>query len=66
MWDTGKASRRRKGAHCRFARATEGGFPRFSGSVARVFRCAASLRHALLAENFGKPSLWVITKDLWY
>jgi hypothetical protein len=23
-------------------------------------------RHALLAENLGKPSLWVITKDHWY
>ena len=23
-------------------------------------------RPALLAENLGKPSLWVITKDLWY
>ena len=71
MLGIGKASRRRKGAHCRFARATEGGFPRFSGSPmlvygARVIRCAASLRHALLAENFGKPSLGVITKDLWY
>jgi len=34
-------------------------------------RCPASPRHALLAENpnleaWGKPSLWVITKDLWY
>ncbi len=26
----------------------------------------ASPHHALLAENLGKPSLWVITKGLWY
>ena len=26
----------------------------------------ASPRHALLAENLGKRSLWVIIKDLWY
>ncbi len=62
MWVIGKASRRTR----RFARATEGGFPRFSGGVARGFRCAASLRPALLAENLGKPSLWVNIKDLWY
>ncbi len=31
------------------------GFPRFSDGVARGFRCAASLRHALLAESLGKP-----------
>ncbi len=71
MWVIGKASRRRKGVHCRFARATAGGFPRLSGGPilvdgARGFRCAASLRHALLAENLGKSSLWVIIKDLWY
>ncbi len=42
------------------------GFPRLSGCVARGFRCPASLRHALLAERLGKPSLWVITKDHWY
>ena len=70
MWGIGKASRRPRGAPCRFARATEGCFPRLSGpgagSVARGSRCPASLRHALLAENLGKPSLWVITKDHWY
>jgi len=66
MWDIGKASRRRKGVHCRFARATEGGFPRLSGGVAHGSRCPAPPRHALLAENLGKPSLWVIIKDLWY
>jgi hypothetical protein len=65
MWVIGKASRRRKGVPCRFARATEGGLPRFSGGVPRGFRCAASLRHALLAESLGKPSLGVIIEDLW-
>ncbi|MFB3150781.1 MAG: hypothetical protein ACE10M_09480, partial [Alphaproteobacteria bacterium] len=43
-----------------------GGFPRLSDGVAHDFRCRASLRHALLAESLGKPSLWVIIKDLWY
>ena len=43
-----------------------GGFPRLSDGVAHGFRCPASPRHALLAENLGKPSLWVIIKDLWY
>ncbi len=50
----------------RFARATGGGFPRLSGGVNRGLRCPASPRHALLAENLGKPSLWIIIKDLWY
>jgi len=71
MWVIGKASRRRKGVPCRFARATEGGFPRPSGGPmfvdgARGCRCAASLRHTLLAENLGKPSLWVIISAHWY
>ncbi len=57
-----KASRRPR----RFARATGGGFPRLSGGVARGLRCPASPRHALLAKNLGKPSLWVNIKDLWY
>ncbi len=43
-----------------------GGFPRLSGGVAQGLRCPASPRHALLAESLGKPSLWVIIKDLWY
>ncbi len=57
-----------------------GGFPescgrRLSGpgadSVARGSRCPAPPRHALLAEilwpkNWGKPSLCVNIKDLWY
>ncbi len=29
-------------------------------------RCPASPRHALLAENLGKPSLWVIINAPWY
>ncbi len=33
-----------------------GGLPRLSDGVARGFRCAASLRPTLLAENLGKTS----------
>ena len=47
-------------------RDRNGGFPRLSDGVAHGSRCLASPRHALLAESLGKPSLWVITKDLWY
>ena len=54
-----------------------GGFPRLSDGVPHGFRCftlasakppaePGSPRHALLAENLGKPSLGVIIKDLWY
>ena len=48
-----------------------GGFPRLSDGPILVdgahgFRCPASLRHALLAESLGKPSPWVIIKDLLY
>ncbi len=43
-----------------------GGFPRLSDGVANGFRCSTSPRHALLAENLGKPSLGVVIKDLWY
>ena len=43
-----------------------GGFPRLSGGVAHGYRCPASPRHALLAENLGKPSLWVIISAPWY
>ena len=73
MWDpepqmAGKASRRRKGAHCRVARATEGGIPqscgrRLSGSSMFVYgahgsRCPTPPRHALLAESLGKLMGW--------
>ena len=75
-----KASRRRKGPDWRFARTTGGGFPKSCGrgfsakgadGVPRGSRCPAPPRHALLAQNlwpkdWGKPSLWVITKDHWY
>ncbi len=54
-----KAFRRRKGVHCRFARATGGGVP-------RGLRCPAPPRHARLAENLGKPSLWVFINEIWY
>ncbi len=43
-----------------------GGFPRLSDGVAHGSRCPASLRHALLAESLGKPSLWVIINEIWY
>ncbi len=53
------------------------GFPRLSDGVPHGFRCSTlasakppaepgSQRHALLAENLGKPSLGVVIKDLWY
>ncbi len=61
MWVIGKASRRTR----RFARATEGGFPRLSSGVARGSRCPAPPRHALLAENLGQPSRGVRTQDRW-
>ncbi len=56
-------------------RDRNGGFPRAFGQGAdspwlsdgaRGFRCPASLRHALLAESLGKPSLWVIISAPWY
>ncbi len=76
MWFIGKASRRRKRAHCRFARATRGGFPQSCGrglsggpmlvSGAHGSRCPAPPRHALLAESLGKPSLWAIINEVLY
>ncbi len=52
-------------------RDRNGGFPKSCGlglsdGVAHGYRCPASLRHALLAENLGKPSLWVIVNAPWY
>ncbi len=38
-------------------RDRNGGFPRLSDGVPHGLRCPASPRHALLAENLGKPSL---------
>ncbi len=46
-------------------RDRNGGFPRLSDGVPQGLRCPASPGHALLAENLGKPSLWVNIKDLW-
>ncbi len=52
-----------------------GGFPRAFGQGAdgawlsdgaHGSRCPASLRHALLAESLGKPSLWIIISVPWY
>ncbi len=51
-------------------RDRNGGFPRAFGQgadgVAHGLRCLASPRHALLAENLGKPSPWVIISAPWY
>ncbi len=63
MWDIGKAFRRPPAVR---PRDRDGGFPRLSDGVARALRCPASPRHALLAENLGKPSLWVIIGAPWY
>ncbi len=54
-----------------FAPYADGGFPRLSDGPmlldgAQGLRCPASPRHALLAENLGKPSLWVIISEIWY
>ena len=47
-----------------------GGLPRLSDSLAHALRCPASPRPGvtgtLLAENLGKPSLWVIIIVPWY
>ena len=59
----GKAFRRPPTARLR---DRSGGLPRPSDGVARALRCPASPRHALLAENLGKPSLWVIISAPWY
>ncbi len=63
MWDIGEAFRRPPAVRLP---DRNGGFPRLSDGVPHGLRCPASLRHALLAESLGKPSLWVIIKDLWY
>ena len=47
-------------------RDPEGGFARLSDGVARGFRCTASPRRTLLAENLAKPSIGVTIYDLWY
>ncbi len=47
-------------------RDRNGGFPRLSDVVAHGSRCTASPRRTLLAENLGKPSLWVFISDPWY
>jgi len=40
--------------------------PRLSDVVAPALRCAASRQRARLAENHGKPSLWVFINAPWY
>ncbi len=42
------------------------GLPRFSDGVAHALRCPASPQRTLLAENLGKPSLWVMISVPWY
>ena len=53
------------------SRDRNGGFPSLVGRGFRTesrMACdaSASPRHALLAENLGKPSLWVIINAPWY
>ncbi len=43
-----------------------GGLPRLSDGVAHALRCPASPQRTLLAENLGKPSLWVVISAPWY
>ncbi len=66
--DIVKAFRRpHRFARCRFACATGTAASQgLSGGVPHGLRCPASPRHALLAENLGKPSLWVIISAPWY
>ncbi len=68
MRDIGKASRRpHRFARCRFACATGTAASQGFRTASRM-ACDAPHRHAtrVLAESLGKPSLWVIIKDLWY
>ena len=47
-------------------RDRNGGLPRLSDGVAHALRCPASPQRTLLAENLGKPSLWVMISAPWY
>ncbi len=47
-------------------RDRNGGFPRLSDGVPHGSLCPAPPRHALLAENLGKLSLWVNINAPWY
>ncbi len=47
-------------------RGRNGGLQRLSDGVAHALRCPASPRRTLLAENPGKPSLWVMISAPWY
>ncbi len=47
-------------------RDRNGCLPRLSDGVAHAFRCPASPQRTLLAENLGKPSLWVMISAPWY
>ncbi|MCH7693818.1 MAG: hypothetical protein IID50_10280 [Proteobacteria bacterium] len=47
-------------------RDRNGGLPWLSDGVAHASRCPASPQRTLLAENLGKPSLWVMISAPWY
>ncbi len=47
-------------------RDRNGALPRLSDGVAHALRCPASPGRTLLAENHGKPSLWVMISVPWY
>ncbi len=47
-------------------RDRNGGLPRLSDGVAHALRWPASPQRTLLAENLGKPSLWVMISAPWY
>ena len=47
-------------------RDRNGGLPRLSDGVAHALRCPALPQRTLLAENLGKPSLWVMINAPWY
>ncbi len=47
-------------------RDRNGGLPRLSDGVAHASLCPASPQRPRLAENLGKPSLWVMISAPWY
>ncbi len=69
--DAGASSRLsdalRRAAYATGTAASRGFRPKaLADGVAHVSRCTASPRRTLLAENLGKPSLWVFISDPWY
>ncbi len=47
-------------------RDRNGGLARLSDGVVHALRCPAWPQRTLLAENLGKPSLWVMISAPWY